>query len=311
MLQRTLSVAAFGLLLSACTSSGGRPSVQSGASQPTYAAHYAESVAATNKAVVDHEAEQRQLDASYAARIDELKKPDWDRVLEIVDKAEASGKSAGYAEAHGEGAAVRTFWVDEHDAISNKVAGSAQYTAKQGGCTAEVGGAASYALKDSMDKSLEKRLRARNDASMVLERYGASLGKENTAVLEKLADDVAQGSYLANVDLVDQRERLKARLAERSAVASTIERSINEERSFQAEPGRTDADRKASEERIASLQRGRVDLDRNGAQGDEILKVIDSHIDSVKKSHEEAIGALRAKIAEKKRAAPGAPRTNG
>jgi hypothetical protein len=296
---------AFGLSVfgAGCSSSSGRPVLASSASQPSYAVRYADGIAGATKAIADRKAEEQTLTTGFAAHVDELKKPDWDKVLLIVERADEAGKSASFAEAHSESTAARTFWTEEQTTISSKVGGNAQYAAKQANCTADVSGAATFALKDAVDKQLEKRLRSKNDAFVVIERYGTSLGKENTAVLEKLADEVAQASYIVHVDLPDQKERLKTRLAERSTVATTLDRVIQEEKAFQAEAGRTDAEKKASEERVNIAAKSRSDLDRAAAEGDEALKTVDQRIEAATKEYDAALKALKEKIAEKKKSA--------
>lgn len=303
MLRRALSVVAVVSLaaLSACTR-GSHAAPPSSSAQPAYAAGYADSVSTTTKAIVDRQAEVKQLTGTFGGRVDELKKPNWQRVETIVDKADASGKSAGYAEAEQEWAAVKRFFTEEQATIGGKVAGNAQYAAKQAGCTADVGGPAAFALKDAVDKQLEKRVRARNDAFVVLDRYGTSLGKENTAVLEKLADDVALASYIVNVDLVEQRERLRSRLSEKDTIKKTLDGVIEDERAFQAEPGRTDAEKKASEDRIAAATKNRAEVDKAGSSGDELMKSVDEQIDGAKKQYEDAFKALKAKIEDKAKA---------
>jgi hypothetical protein len=287
----------------ACSSSGSRPVLASSASHASYAVRYPDAVAATTKTIAADQSEEKQLSSGFAAHLDELKKPDWDKVLAVVEKADESGKSAGYAEGYAEHNAARTFWNEEREQIGAKVSGNAQYAAKQGGCSVDVGGAAAYALKDSVDKQLEKRLRARNEAFLLLERHGASLGKENVAALEKLADEVARARYLVHVDMPEQREKLRAQLAERSNVATTLDRAIQEERALQSTPGRTDAEKKASEERVNAASKSRAEVERAAAAGDETMKTVDARIEAATKEYEEALKALKAKIADKKKTA--------
>lgn len=288
--------------LAACSSSGARPVLASSASQPACGMKYADDLSATTKAIADRQAESKQISTGLAARADELKKTDWDKVLTIVEKSDEAGKSAGYAGAQTEANEVRAFWNDEHDAINAKVAGNANYAAKQASCTADVGGAATHALKEAIDKQLEKRLRGRNDAFLIIDRYKVALGKENATALEKLADDIARASYIVHVDLLEQRERLRARFAEKDTVAKTLDKFIEEEKAFQAEAGRTEAEKKASDERLAVAAKGRADLDRAATSADESLKAIDAQIDAARKEYEEALKALKGKIAEKKKA---------
>jgi len=273
----------------------------SSASQPTYALKYADDVSATTKALADRQAEEKQLSGGWAAKVDALKKTDWDKVLLIVEKSDEAGKSAGYAEAQGEANAVRSFFESERDAINAKVAGNANYAAKQGSCTADVGGAAIAGLKDGIDKQLEKRLRAKNDAFVIIERYRNQLGKENAGALEKLADEIARASYIVHVELKEQREKLRARLSDKSAAAKALDDLIKDEKAYQAEAGRTDAEKKASEDRVAAATKARADLDTATQQAEVASKTIDQQIEAATKDYDDQLKALKAKIAEQKK----------
>ncbi len=104
------SLAFSALALGACARSGGPPVVASSASQPAYAITYTDDLAADTKSITDGEAAEKQTAAGFGAHVDELKKVDWAKVEAIVEQADASGKSAAYADAHGESTAVGDFW---------------------------------------------------------------------------------------------------------------------------------------------------------------------------------------------------------
>lgn len=300
---RFWSVAVAAPLLVACARSGAPPAVASSASQPAYALTYTDDLAADQKALADGEASEKQAAAGFGAHVDDLKKIDWAKVKRIVDEADASGKSAAYAEAHVASTAVADFWRDERDVIDAKVGGNAQYAAKQASCTADVAGAATFALNESVDKEVRKRLRARNDAFVVLERNRVAFGATNAAALEKLADEVAESSYLVHVALPRERERLRARLADASGVDKTLGRYIDDERAFQAEPGRTDAEKRASNDRVNAASKTRGELDASVQGGKATLDATDAQIDAARKDYEAALRALKQKISDKAQAA--------
>ncbi len=294
------------LMLAACTSSSGKgPTLVPSASQPSYALRYGDELSASTKAIGQAQADEKSIASGFAGRVDELKKPDWDLVLAVIDESDAAGKSADFADAHGEVDAVRTFWSREKDSITSKVAGNAQYTIKQApNCTnVDVGGSVQYALNDSVEKALQKRLRASNNAFVLIDRNKASLGPANVASLEKLADDIAQASYVVHVELVLEGERLRRLLSDRGSIAATLDRYVQDEKAFQAQSGRSDADKKASDDRIIGAGKAKASADLAASQAEPVAKDLDPTIDTATKDYDAALKALRDKIADKKRTA--------
>jgi hypothetical protein len=120
-----------GLLAAGCSRPPKGPVLASSAGQPAYALGYADAVGDSARAFGDGPEQENKLATGFAARLDELKKPDWDLVRAVVDESDAAGKSADFADAHREVDAVRTFWGDEKTVLDAKVAGGSQYALKQ------------------------------------------------------------------------------------------------------------------------------------------------------------------------------------
>ena len=294
------------VLLAACSSSGKGPVLASSGDQTPYALGYADELGGATKSFADAQTQEKTLAAGLGARVDELKKPDWDRVLFVVDESDKAGKSADYAEAHGDADAVKSFWDAEKDTITGKVVGNAQHTVKEAGCSADVAGPVAFSLNDAINKQQQKRLRGKNEAFVMIERYKISLGPQNVATLEKLGDEVAQASYDVHVQMIVQRERLRRLVADKGAAKKTIDRFVTEETAFQAEAGRTDPEKKASADRVTAANKSKAEIDEAAAAAERLSKQMDGSIDAATKDYENALTALRAKIAEKKK---GAPRT--
>lgn len=296
------------LLLAACSSSGKGPVLASSGDQTPYALHYADELSSTSKAFADAQAQEKTLSAGFGAHVEELKKPDWDKVLAVVDESDKAGRSADYADAHGEADAVKAFWDAEKDTINGKVIGNAQHTVKEAGCSAEVAGPVAFSLNDAITKQSQKRLRSHNEATVVIERYKVTLGPQNVAALEKLGDEVAQASYDVHVVMVLQRDKLKGLVADKDAAKKTLDRFIKEETAYQAETGRTEAEKKASTDRVTAANKSKAEVDAAATQAEKLTKQMESATDTAKKEYEEALKGLRAKIAEKKKGgATGAP----
>jgi len=292
------------LALAACSSSGKGPVLASSSSQTNYAVHYSDELGASAKAVTDAQTREKTLSAGFAARVDELKKPDWDRVQSIIDDSDAAGRSADFADAHADADAVRDFWERDKDAITGRVVGNVQHTTKEAGCTADVAGPTAFALNEGITKQLQKRLRGKNEAFVTIERYRTSMGPQNAAALEKLADDISQASYDVNVSMAQERARLQRIVDDKSDVKKTIDRFVSDENAYQAEPGRTDADKKASADRVTAANKTKGEVDAVAAQAKTILEHMDETIAASKKDYDEALKALRAKVAERKKAEP-------
>ncbi len=287
-----------------CTSNARGPVAASSATQPGYAVKYSASLESSSSSVTEGASNAKAATGNFQTRIGELKNVDWNLVTQIVDRADEAGKSSLYAEAYAEDAAMREFWKDEGDAIIGKVSGNAQYTAKQAGCTAEVGGAVSFAMKDSVTKALEKRLRSKNHAHNLIERNRTQLGQANATALEKLADDVALASYIVHVQMIEQRDRLAGKIAEKDTVKATLDRSIKEEQTYAGEAGRTEAEKKGADERIAAYTRAKGEVDQAVTKAQEALKAMDGQIESARKDYDQQLAALKNKIKERAASEP-------
>jgi hypothetical protein len=288
----------------ACSTSGKGPVLASSSEQTSYAVRYADELNASSKSVADAQAREKTLSAGFAAKVDELKKPDWDKVQSIVDDSDKAGRSAAFADERGEGDAVKKFWDAEKDNLTGRVVGNAQHTVKEAGCTAEVAGPIAFSMNDGINKQLQKRMRGRNEAFVTIERYKGSLGPQNVATLEKLADDVSEASYDVHVLMVLQRERLERVVADKDSVKKTLDRFIQDETAYQAEPGRTDAEKKASNDRITAANKTKSEVDQAAAQARSTQNAMESTIAASTKDYDAALRALEEKIAEKKKAEP-------
>jgi hypothetical protein len=239
--------------------------------------------------------EAKTIDAGLSGYPDELKNPNWGHVKTIVERADEAGRSSAYVERTRETEGAQAFFEAKKEEIGKKVAGSAQYVAKQKGCDVDVQGAVIKALEDAVAKQIEERMREKNEAHRLIERHRVSLGKD-AAALEKQADTITRASYLVNIEMVERKVRLNALLLEAEQVQKTLDDSIAAERAFQAESGRTDPEKKASEARVASMEKSKGLLNSALESGKDMSGKMEERIQGAQTRHSSAMGDLKTKI---------------
>ncbi|AUX23841.1 hypothetical protein SOCEGT47_043710 [Sorangium cellulosum] len=272
------------------------PEIASSATQSGYAGRYPAELQAAAASFSEREDLAKRATDQLDAYPDQLEEPDWKEVLDVIEQADAAGRSHDYVERVRAVDGAVAFFNDNQDELTRRVSGAAQYVVKQKGCEADVTGATSRALEDGVERQLEEYVRARNEAHRRIERYRASLGKENAAVLEKQADAVSFTSYLVHIDLVERKLRLRRMLEEMETIKTSIDEAIEAERAFQASGRRTDDEKKASEARIEELGRSKAMLDSSATQAKQIDETMEERIEAAQKAYREAFARLRSTL---------------
>jgi len=283
----------------ACAGQKVEPQVASSTAQTHYAVDYPTAVQSLTNDYVNTEGEVRRITAEFPKYPSQLKDPPWPLVGTIVNRADEAGRSASYVEGRRRLDAAHGFFTQEREEITRRVAGSAQYVVKKKECDVDVAGPVSSSLKDSFDKQVEKRLRARSDAHVLIERYRDSLGKTNGQALEKQADDISEASYATFIRAIEMKARAAYLLDEAARIPKTLDQSIAEERAFQAEIGRSAADKKESNERVSKMEDAKVRIDRALPQLAALVKEIDQRNVALKREYGDALEALRKAIETK------------
>ena len=298
MLRNALFAKALGISLAASLAAPGcggtkpEPEIASSAPEGGYAASYPAELQASSTRFGAGENEAREALGTYRAFPNELKPGEHEPALDVLRRADRAGRAHHYVDRLREVEGARAFFEAEEDAIAKKVAGSVQYAVKQKGCDVDVAGTASAALRDSVDKQLDKRRRERSEAHLALARYRDSLDKDTYEKLEKKADLVARASYLVHVELVEEKVRLRRLLEEAEEVKKTADAFIQEERAFQKEPKRTDEEKEASEQRIELMKQSKAQVDSALTVGKELEGKIEERLEKLKKDYAEATKAL-------------------
>jgi len=284
----------------ACASQKVGPEVASSAAQTHYAVEYPDRLQSISNDYVNTEGDVGRITTEFPKYPGQLKDPPWPLVLTIVNRADEAGRSASYVDARRDFEATRSFFTQEREELTRRMAGSAQYMIKKKEeCEVDVSGAISSSFKDGVQKQMEKRLRAHSDAHTLIERYRDSLGKANAAALEKQADDISEASYATFIRATELRARATALLQEATQVQKTLDQSIAEERAFQAEAGRSAGDKKASAERVAKMEDAKVRTERSVPSLQNLEKELDQRNTALKKEYSDALDGLRKAVETK------------
>ena len=291
------------MALGACSAPKPEPEFASSAGHGHYAREYPEKLNAVTKDFSDRRAEARKILGELGGYPAKLKDPpSWAHVKEIYERAGEDGRSYAYVGRlrRVEGATV--FFESEKDEINRKVAGSVAFAAKKKGCDESVAGAAPPALKDVIEKQLEKELHEASEAQQLVDRYRGELGKENAAALEKQADDLARASYLVHIEIVEGKLRMVRMVGEADQIRKTADDTIAAEKAYQTGYKKiTDAEKKASEARIADMNKSKASMDAALKQAEPVVPTLDDEIKKIQKEYDDALDALLAKVKDKVR----------
>jgi hypothetical protein len=284
----------------ACSAPKPEPEIASSSNHAHYARDFPDHLNALVKDFSDRRAEARKLSRDFGNVPGKLKDPNWTHVLEIVDRADEDGKSWAFVERSRRVEGASAFFDAEKDEINKKLVGSVAYTAKKKGCDESVAGAAPPALKDVVEKQLEKELRDASEAQQLVDRYRGELGKENVGTLEKAADDISRASYLVHIQIVEDKVRIVRLVGEADQVKRTADDAVSAEKAYQTGYKKiTDAEKKASEARIADLTKAKAGVDAAVKQGEGVISNVDDEIKNAQKEYQDAFDALRSKIKDK------------
>src|SRR5262249_6498646 len=141
-------------------------------------------------------------------------------------------------------------------------------------------------------------MRDRNDAHRVIARWHDTMPKEDVETLEDQADNLAYASYVVFVELVDMKLEVRRMLTDAEEIPKTDDAVIAEERAFQEQPRRSDAEKKAAEERIAAMQKARALAQQSTEHAKKLSDDMDKQIAAIQKEYNEAYQYLMQKLAE-------------
>lgn len=211
------------LLAVGCAGNNHAPETASSSSNPAFAQLYAGEL---DKLVVRIEA-QREAASGSIAKMEQfavqLGPSDPETVAHLYLMADEEGRSEAYANQQNEGLVILTFFTEEDLSLSQRIASSTEYAAKQKGCDVQLTSAAQRGLQRGIQEHLEKRRRATSSAQQHVQYSKDKLGTKATSLLPDQLDQISLTSYIVYIGLETDELRL-ARQAERiSSIRATLE----------------------------------------------------------------------------------------
>lgn len=289
------------LVLAACADNQPKPIMVSAAGLPSYAIGYADRLQAEADVLVADKQQASEQSQKLSAAAGGLKPgADPAAVLAVLHQADQAGRTEAFAQANAEARSLHAFWRAERHPITARAKNAAQKQLTEGNCGTcsqlDLGGTLGYAVGAGIDKQLEKRLRASNEAHRTIEynqdRFGAAA---NLPLVQRLADDIALTSYQVNIALPQARDRIDALLAERAEVDATLARAIEWERRYQA-GARSASDKRNSQERLALLEKSRAAIPEAAAGAEAARKDLDPHIETLRDGYAATLQALQDEL---------------
>ncbi|HVJ20373.1 MAG TPA: hypothetical protein VM686_33390 [Polyangiaceae bacterium] len=272
----------------------------SSAGEAGYAERYPTALDGANNRLGKQEEQAREDFGKFATYPDALKDPRWTNVGDVVERADAAGKSAAYAQEAERARIVAEFYDEEKQDLHRRVGGAVDYAAKQKSCdSAELAGAAVGGMDKAMEKQLEERLRKHSEAHRYIDDHEDELGKANMDKLRDQADEISRASFLVHVGVWVTRREIEEKVSEASDVRSTLDRTIEESNAKIQDPNSTPGAKKAAEARLAAAQSARTSIDAEVQEGQQMLEKLDERIQKLQADYEKSLEDLKKKIETK------------
>ncbi|HEY6880223.1 MAG TPA: hypothetical protein VI299_19500 [Polyangiales bacterium] len=242
--------------MSACAGGNASSALRSAADGTSYALRYPQRLADAERALAEDKQRAHTLNEDVS-RITELKIGDPTLARRVADEAHAAGTSAAFAQAYAEERSIAAFWSDERNGLAARVNAATQKELASSPCAQkDLGPTVQHALKDGLDKPLERRLRANNEAHRTLELHRARLPPGSLPSWQRAADLIALASHYANVVIPADARELARLLDERADVERTLGRAVDDERAIQTDPRA--GEQRASQERVVEIEKSRA-----------------------------------------------------
>jgi len=295
-LLRAVGVSA-GLLLVACQKEEPKSPDDIDSTQGSYAAAYADKMTRASKTIHTREAKAKE-DIGTMPTFNEQLGDDAppDKVVAIVDAADAAGRDGAYGEEARKLAVVQTFFDDEKDAITKKAGGAAQYTAKQKNCDVDLWGPVAQGVKDGFEDRVKERWRKNNDAFLLIDRDREALGKKNVTALEDESDKIAEASYIVFVELPDKKKRLDYAILQIPKQRDSLSELIKNEKDRQSKEKLKPEDQKTSDAHLKEWADSLSSLDGAEKDAKDNAQDLDGRLEALEKDYKAGFSAMRDAI---------------
>ncbi|HEX5657612.1 MAG TPA: hypothetical protein VFX59_10480 [Polyangiales bacterium] len=278
------------VLLSACAQ-GRHDTLHSSANGTSYALRYPQLLAAARSVLSEDDKRAHAANASLA-KVSQIKVAEPSLPQRVVDEANEAGTSESYARAYGSERDVAQLWDEERGPLAARTSAAAQKLLADGNCAdKDLGPAVQGSLRDGLDKPLERRLRATNEAQRTLELHKARLAPGTLPAWQRAADEIALASHYAYVVLAEDTDRLQHLLDERSSVEATLVRAIDDERKIQTDPHA--GEQKASQDRVVEIEKVRAAVAPEAEQAQKATAAARDQQRAAQDEYEAALKAIR------------------
>lgn len=279
----------------ACTRSNELPPLTTpSTAKPTYATRYADSLAATRGSIEQQENKANRTMGEMSQFSSSIEVKDWRHVRKVYELADAAGRSSDYAERREQNDAVTAFLEEEKQDIQNGMVGSAQYAAKQNTCKDpnQVGSSALYGFNKAVEKSLQDRMRDRDEAHDYIAAHQTAIGEKAVEKLKEQADKISETSYLVYVGVEQNRRKLQAMVKESNDVKKTLQRAAEQDTALASDATQPEGDRKAAQARATAENESLAKADAELQQAQHVLTEFDQRAKKLRTDYEQALKAL-------------------
>lgn len=268
----------------------------SSAAEPAYAERYPGTLSGLKATYQEDEQTVHKTSSELGTLPSELKNPDWKEVGKVVELADLAGKNADFSQGMQEARALSRFYAEEKQGLSQKVAGSIQYTAKEKNCDVDFYGTTAGSLDRAWDKTLTERLRSHNAATRYIEDHVDAIGEANVPKLTKRADEIALASFLVHVQLPGVKTELDAMLAESSNVKESLVRQQADAEAIVNGSSGSPAAKKVAKQRAEAASGALLGFDGAVSGARQLSEALEQRTKASLEEYEKALAALQDAI---------------